>query len=152
MGVASAFTMIFAAKLASVISSHCTVYLVNPASVWAPPNPSGSINPSGYDGITISSVSGNPSSSTAHLLSTFNPCVTAGGFAVRALVPETFFKEALPCEMSPLGYHLSMAIKEKLWKGSLWTFCPSTPLQKTFFQEQTRRLMSGVRMREAGPY
>lgn len=31
-------------------------------------------------------------------------------------VSETVVKEALVCEMSPLGYHLSSSLKEKIWK------------------------------------
>lgn len=31
-------------------------------------------------------------------------------------VSEACFKEALTCEVSPLGYHLSSNIKEKIWK------------------------------------
>lgn len=31
-------------------------------------------------------------------------------------IPEMCYKEALPCEMSPLGFHLSTAVKEKIWK------------------------------------
>lgn len=31
-------------------------------------------------------------------------------------VPETAVKEALVCDMSPLGFHLSVTIKEKIWK------------------------------------
>lgn len=32
-------------------------------------------------------------------------------------MPEICLQEALPCEVSPLGFHLLAALKEKIWKG-----------------------------------
>lgn len=34
-----------------------------------------------------------------------------------SLVPEACMKEALSCELSPLGFHLNNAIKDKIWRG-----------------------------------
>lgn len=36
---------------------------------------------------------------------------------VRLSVPEVSMKEVLPCEMSPLGYHLPGSVKENIWAG-----------------------------------
>lgn len=36
--------------------------------------------------------------------------------AVKLQVPEVCFKEALPCEVYSLGFYLSAALKEKIWK------------------------------------
>lgn len=33
---------------------------------------------------------------------------------VRYNVPEVCMKDAMPCEISPLGYHLSVSVKEKI--------------------------------------
>lgn len=32
-------------------------------------------------------------------------------------VGESFLKEPLPCVLSPLGFHLPKAVKEKIWRG-----------------------------------
>lgn len=32
-------------------------------------------------------------------------------------VPESYGKEALPCVLFPLGFHVSATIKEKNWRG-----------------------------------
>ncbi|XP_040181175.1 uncharacterized protein LOC120914564 [Rana temporaria] len=34
-----------------------------------------------------------------------------------ANVPESCFREAMACELSPLGFHLSANVKAKIWKG-----------------------------------
>lgn len=39
---------------------------------------------------------------------------------------------AMPCEMSPLGYHLRLAVKEKIWKGEFVDILSLLPLHKDF--------------------
>ena len=39
-------------------------------------------------------------------------------------------KEALPCEVSPLGYHLSLALKEKIWSGDYVDLLSLLPANK----------------------
>lgn len=34
-----------------------------------------------------------------------------------SMVPKSCFREAMACEMSPLGFHLSANVKSKIWRG-----------------------------------
>lgn len=58
---------------------------------------------------------------------------------VKALVSESCFKEALPCELSPLGYHLSTAVKEKIWRGKFIDILSSLPSSKKFLWKSVKR-------------
>lgn len=49
-------------------------------------------------------------------------------------VPETSVKEVLPCEMSPLGFHLSHSLKEKIWKGEFIDILSLLPSSKEFLK------------------
>ena len=54
-------------------------------------------------------------------------CVASGS---KANVPERVMKEAMPCEVSPLGYHLSTAVKEKIYNGEYIDILSLLPGQK----------------------
>lgn len=47
-------------------------------------------------------------------------------------VPEVCLKEALPCEVSPLGFHLGLAVKEKIWRGEFVDLLSLLPAFKDF--------------------
>lgn len=34
-------------------------------------------------------------------------------------VPATCFKDVMPCEVSPLGFHLLLSVKENIWKREI---------------------------------
>ena len=81
-------------KLQNVISSQSQL---SPANVWsAQALPTISQSVSGVNDSIFDSFLNNPTSSQ---------------------IPEISFKEPLPCEISPLGFHLTTNIKEKIWKG-----------------------------------
>lgn len=58
---------------------------------------------------------------------------------VRASVPEICMKDAMPCEVSPLGFHLSLAVKEKIRKGEFIDILSLLPLHKDFMVRTDRR-------------
>lgn len=58
---------------------------------------------------------------------------------VRAPVPEICMKDAMPCEVSPLGFHLSLAVKEKIRKGEFIDILSLLPLHKDFMVRTDRR-------------
>lgn len=60
--------------------------------------------------------------------STLNPDVRNTVPVIKSHISESCFKEALPCEISPLGYHLSSLIKEKIWRGGFRRYFILTPL------------------------
>lgn len=45
-------------------------------------------------------------------------------------VPEACMKEVIPCETSPLGYHLSQSVKERIWKGEFMEILSLLPFHK----------------------
>lgn len=47
-------------------------------------------------------------------------------------VPESLMKDIMPCEISPLGYHLSMSIMEKIWQGEFIDILSLLPFHKDF--------------------
>lgn len=50
----------------------------------------------------------------------------------RGNVPESCMKEAMLCEMSPLRYHLSLAVKDKIWRGDFIDILSLLRSQKDF--------------------
>lgn len=58
---------------------------------------------------------------------------------VRFTVPEISMKDAMPCEISPLDYHLSTAVKEKIWKGEFIDILLLLPFHKDFAVKSARR-------------
>lgn len=49
-----------------------------------------------------------------------SPLVPVSSLALFPSVPENYFKEVLPCELSLLGFHLNSAFKEKISNGGLY--------------------------------
>lgn len=41
-------------------------------------------------------------------------------------------KDAMPCGISPLGYHLGTVVKEKIWKGEFIDILSLLPFHKDF--------------------
>lgn len=61
-------------------------------------------------GVNLAAVwAGNPVNTATSAVAIDNPIISKS-------VSETCYKEAMMCEVSPLGYHLSLAVKEKIWK------------------------------------
>ena len=56
----------------------------------------------------------------------------------RVSVPEACMKEVMPCEMSPLGYHLSTSVKEKIWRGEFMDILSPLPSQKDFMAKSEK--------------
>lgn len=54
-------------------------------------------------------------------------------------VPESLMKDIMPCEISPLGYHLSMSIMEKIWQGEFIDILSLLPFYKDFAFKSDRR-------------
>lgn len=52
----------------------------------------------------------------------------------KSTVPEICRKEALPCTLSPLGFHLSAGIRERIWKGEFLDLLSLLPLSEDSFQ------------------
>lgn len=75
----------------------------------------------------------NPSMPVSVANSTFS-------LPVKTLVSESCFKEALPCELSPLGYHLSNAVKEKIWRGDFIDILSLLPSSKEFLLKSDKRI------------
>lgn len=65
--------------------------------------------------------------------------VSAGPSVERNLgVAESCFKEALTCEVSPLGYHLSLVVKEKIWKNEFVDILSLIPSTSTSFKDSPK--------------
>lgn len=64
---------------------------------------------------------------------------TPKNISLAPAIPETCFKEVLPCEMSPLGFHLPVAIKEKIWKGEFLDLLSLLPVSKEFLSKLDKR-------------
>lgn len=60
-----------------------------------------------------------------------------------ASVSETCCKEVLPCEMSPLGFHLPLAVKEKIWSGEFLDILSLLPFAKEFLTKSDKRSEHG---------
>lgn len=54
-------------------------------------------------------------------------------------VPESCLKEILPCEILPLGYHLSAQVKDKIWKGQLIEILSLLPSAKEFINRSDKK-------------
>ena len=63
-----------------------------------------------------------------------------------ATVGESSFKEPLPCVLSPLGFHLSKAVKDKIWKGEFLDLLSLLPASKEFLAKSEKQ--SGDRTEE----
>lgn len=64
---------------------------------------------------------------------------TAQGERDRNGVPEACMKDVMPSEISPLGYHLSSSMKEKIWRGDVVDILSLLPCQKDFAFKSDRR-------------
>lgn len=53
-------------------------------------------------------------------------------------VPETSIKEVLPCEMSPIGFSLSISVKDKIWKGEFIHILSLLPSSKEFLRLENK--------------
>lgn len=90
--------------------------------------------------VTIHNLSPLSVSHSASLLSQHSPnAIVIGGMSrelnvptARVNVPEACMKEVMLCEMSPLGYHLSLAVKEKIWRGDFIAILSLLPSYKDF--------------------
>lgn len=71
---------------------------------------------------------------------------------IRYNVPEICMKDVMSCEISSLGYHLSMSVKEKIWKGEFIDILSLLPFHKDFSIKSDRRGERRVRMIGAGQY
>lgn len=56
-----------------------------------------------------------------------------------AMVSESSFKEPLPCSLSPLGFHLSKSVKEKIWRGEYLDILSLLPASKEFLAKSDRQ-------------
>ncbi|XP_077306286.1 uncharacterized protein LOC143925697 [Lithobates pipiens] len=54
-------------------------------------------------------------------------------------VAEACMKEALPCEISPLGFHLSSSVKEKIWRGEFVDLLSLLPSSKEFLSKLDKK-------------
>lgn len=54
-------------------------------------------------------------------------------------IPETCRKGALPCILSPLGFHLPTGTKEKIWKGEFLDLLSLLPSAKEFVHKYSGR-------------
>lgn len=92
------------------------------AAVWASPAAALSSN-NGDSAISahLSSVSAPPLSAV-----NINALPMSEVSQVSANVPEIFGKEALPCTLSPLGFHLPFSVKEKIIRVDLLSLLPSS--------------------------
>lgn len=59
--------------------------------------------------------------------------------ASRMHVPETCFKEVMSCEVSLLGFHLPISIKEKIWRGDFIDVLSLLPSVKEFTIESEKK-------------
>lgn len=59
---------------------------------------------------------------------------------VNDLVSESCLREALPGELSPLGYHLSTAVKEKIWRGEFIDILSLLPSSKEFLLKSDMKM------------
>lgn len=55
-------------------------------------------------------------------------------------IPEACFKEALTCEISPLGYHLTSAIKEKIWRQEFVELLALLPSSKDTSKQSDKKV------------
>lgn len=51
----------------------------------------------------------------------------------------------MPCEMFPLGYHLSLSVKEKIWKGEFIDILSLLPFNVDFMVRTDERGKRGAR-------
>lgn len=58
---------------------------------------------------------------------------------ISAAVGETSFKESMPCEVSPLGFHLASSVKEKIWKGDLIDILSLLHASKDFLSKSDKK-------------
>lgn len=56
-----------------------------------------------------------------------------------SVVGETFFKAVMPCEVSPLGFHLANSIKEKIGGGNFIVMLSLLPVSKEFLAKSEKK-------------
>lgn len=49
-----------------------------------------------------------------------------------SVVPDNCLREVMTCELSPLGFHLNIAVKEKIWRGDYIELLSLLPLSRDF--------------------
>lgn len=109
-----------------------------PASIWSPA--AATVNP--LSPLVMSTGSLNiPSLVNNSFLNVQNSGIadSLSHVLVNPAVPETCFKEALPCELSPLGVHIPAAVKEKIWKGEFLDMLSLLPSSKEFLTKSDRK-------------
>lgn len=54
-------------------------------------------------------------------------------------VPATCFKDVMPCEVSPLGFHLLLSVKENIWKREIVKVLSLLPSATQFSSRYDRK-------------
>lgn len=81
----------------------------------------------------------NPFKTQNSLVNTYGPVQPISHNTAPVQVAEACMKEALPCKISPLGFHLSSSVKEKIWRGEFVDLFSLLPSSKEFLSKLDKK-------------